>query len=110
MKTADNTLSQIKQALLAVVTRLRRLIGVLAQSIVQRDQLFELKEETRRLGAASVESATYASDELRALEQRLAKIEAELAELRNLLQGQQRPGSSSPSERPDEVVAGPPTG
>jgi hypothetical protein len=110
MKTADNTLSQVKKALLAVVTRLRRLIGVLAQSIVQRDQLFELKEETRRLGAASVESATYTTDELRALEQRLGRIEAELAELRSLLEGQQGPGPSNPSKRPDEVVAGPPTG
>jgi predicted nucleic acid-binding Zn-ribbon protein len=119
MKQLQQIFLAVRQALARLLKPIRRLLGVLAQSIAQRDQLFELKEQTRRLGAASVESATYMTDELRgvekkvsAIDERLSRLEKELTELRQLLEGGQRSGaeeSSESSERRDEVIAGPPS-
>jgi hypothetical protein len=117
MKPVQQMFLAVRQALARLLRPIRRLFGVLAQSIAQRDQLFELKEQTRRLGTASVESATYMSQELRgvekkvsAVDERLSRLEKELSELRLLLEGRQRSGaeeSSESAERPDEVTAGP---
>lgn len=76
------------RALLAVLNKLRRIVGALLQ-LVQRNEIVELGEQTRRLGSASVESATYVSGELQAVETRLASIEQELAALRKLLEERQ---------------------
>jgi hypothetical protein len=63
---------------------LRRLAGTFVQ-FAQRDQFLELSDQTRRLGAASVESSTYVNGELQALDERLSRIEEELAALRRVL-------------------------
>jgi hypothetical protein len=82
--------------------KLRRLLGNLLQ-FAQRSQIEELGKETRRLGSATVESATHVGGELRAIEERLSRIEEELAELRRLLE-QRQPDADEP-----EQVASPPS-
>jgi hypothetical protein len=75
----------LKRQLSIVVSRLRRLVGSLLQLVVH-DQLGDISRQTQRLGSASVESVTYLGGELRALDDRLSKIEAELATLRGLIE------------------------
>ena len=70
--------------LAAILPRLRRIVSALLQAI-QGDQIAEIGEQTRRLGAASVESSTYVNGELRALDERLRRIEQELAAVRESL-------------------------
>jgi fructose-1,6-bisphosphatase/inositol monophosphatase family enzyme len=86
---------------------LRALIGNLIQ-FAQRSQLEELGDQTRRLGSASVESATYVSGELRALDERLSRIEDELATLRGILEEGAAPIESA--KRPARVASAPPNG
>ena len=86
---------------------MRRVLGSIYQ-IVFRDRLRDIDEQTDRLGSASVESVTYLGSEVRALDQRLAAIEGELAALRELLE--RREGSPESAEDPDEVPAGPSAG
>jgi hypothetical protein len=74
----------LKRQLSVFASRLRRLVGSLLQLVV-RDQLSDISERTQRLGSASVESVTYLGGELRALDDRLSRIEAELAALRELI-------------------------
>jgi hypothetical protein len=74
-------LLSVKNLIAKLLHGLRRLAGAFVQ-FAQRDQLVELSDQTRRLGAASVESSTYVSGELQALDERLSKIEEELAALR----------------------------
>jgi hypothetical protein len=85
--------------------KLRRLLGNLLQ-FAQRNQIEELGYETRRLGSATVESATHVGGELRALDERLSRIEEELAELRRLLE-QRQPETGDAGE--PEQVASPPS-
>jgi hypothetical protein len=87
---------------------LRRLIGNLLK-FAQRDQLEELGDQTRRLGSATVESVTFVSGELRTLDERLSRIEEELASLRRLMVEKQDEPEESES-RPDRVASGPPPG
>ena len=92
MEAITNTFSAIWGAIRSFFTKLRRLIGLGAQGVAQRDQLYALKVQTERLGTAAVESSTYASwemqalrDQISAVDDRLAKMERDLAELRQLL-------------------------
>jgi hypothetical protein len=95
--------SAVQRMLRTFLSRLRRLVGVLIQ-FAQRDQLSELEEQTRRLGSASVEASVYTHGELKAIEERLARIERELAALRRA-SDVPAAGSPEPAERPDDVVA-----
>jgi hypothetical protein len=52
------------------------------------EQLRSVRRQTERLGTASVESATYLGLELQALDRRLAKIEADVAGLRHLVEAE----------------------
>jgi len=93
----------LKQLLALLISGLRRVVGGLFQ-LLARDQLSDLSRQAQRLGSASVESVTYLGNELRALDERLARIEEELAELRKAM-GQ--PGSSSSETAPaDEMTSG----
>jgi len=87
-------------------TKVRRLIGNLIQ-FAQRNQLEELGEQTRRLGSATVESTTYVSGELRALDERLSRVEEELGTLRRLLEDRQQDEPAEAEARPDRVASGP---
>jgi hypothetical protein len=93
----------VKRLLSILISRMRRAFGSLLQ-LTLHDQLGDLSRKTERLGSASVESVTYLGNELRAFDERLARIEAELAALRELLDR-----SGSP-ERTDEVASGPRSG
>jgi hypothetical protein len=97
----------LRRALAAVLGAIRRMLASVYQ-VVFNDRLHEISEKTDRLGSASVESVTYLGGEVRALDQRLAKIEAELAALRELLESRERAGDSA--EDPEEVPAGPSAG
>ena len=98
----------LKRLLSILISRMRRAFGGLLQ-LTLHDQLGDLSRKTDRLGSASVESVTYLGNELRALDERLSRIEGELASLRELLD---RPGASSGGspERSDEVTSGPRSG
>lgn len=93
----------LRRGVVAILGAVRRVLATIFQNVF-RDRLRDIDEQTERLGAASVESVTYLGGEVRALDQRLAKIERELVALRELLEG--REGSSRSSEDPDEIRAG----
>ena len=82
---------------MAILGAVRRVLASIFQ-IVFRDRLRDIDEKTDRLGSASVESVTYLGSEVRALDQRLARIEGELAALRELLES--REGSPESAEDP----------
>ena len=111
-----DTLSPEKRAILAIkrmlsilVSRVRRALGSLFQ-LVLNDQLGDLSRQTKRLGSASVESVTYLGGELGALDERLARIEDELAALRELLERSGSASTESLTETRDDVVSGPRSG
>jgi hypothetical protein len=90
----------LRRGLAAILGAIRRVLASIFQ-IVFHDRLRDIDEQTERLGAASVESVTYLGSEVRALDQRLAKIERELAALRELLE--RREGGAEPAEDPAEI-------
>lgn len=94
----------LRRAAVAILGALRRVLASIFQ-VVFRDQLRDIKEKTDRLGSASVESVTYLGGEVRALDERLAKIERELAGLRKVLESRE-----AAAEEGEEVSARPPGG
>jgi hypothetical protein len=97
----------LRRGLVAILGAVRRVLTSIFQ-IVFKDRLRDIDEKTDRLGSASVESVTYLGSEVRALDQRLARIEGELAALRQLLESRKRsPGSAEDAE---EIPAGPSAG
>jgi hypothetical protein len=97
-----------RRLLSILVSRMRRAFGGLT-ALVLHDQLGDLSRQTQRLGAASVESVTYLGGELKALDERLSRIEDELAAIRRMLD---RGGDASrgPIDAPDEITSGPTSG
>jgi hypothetical protein len=96
----------VKRFLSVVASRIKRLLGGVLQ-LTLHDQLGDLSRQTQRLGSASVESSTYLAGELRALDERLSRIEDELANLRATLE---RSGADSPEPLAgDEVGSAPRT-
>jgi hypothetical protein len=94
----------IKHAVAIVVALARRAFGTVMHLAVH-DQLADIRNQTERLSSASVESITYVGGELNRLDERLTRIEAELAALREALDR----GSTPPAEQPegaDEVASG----
>jgi predicted nuclease with TOPRIM domain len=87
--------SALQRALVGVLSALRRMLGTINQ-VVFRDRLRDIDQQTERLGSASVEAVTHLGGEVRALDQRLAAIERELAALRELLE--RREGSAEDDE------------
>jgi uncharacterized coiled-coil DUF342 family protein len=75
----------VRRLLATVVSRLRRAFGGLL-TLLLHGQLRDLNRQTQRLGAASVESITYIGGELQALDERLSRIEEELAAIRAALE------------------------
>jgi hypothetical protein len=75
----------VRRLLASFVSRLRRAFGGLL-TLILHGQLRDLNRQTQRLGAASVESITYVGGELRALDERLSRIEEELAAIRAALE------------------------
>jgi hypothetical protein len=97
----DNRITlALRRGVVAILGAVRRVLASVFQ-IVFKDRLRDISEKTDRLGSASVESVTYLGGEVRALDARLAKIERELASLRELLESRQR--SPEPAEDPAEL-------
>jgi hypothetical protein len=90
----------VRRLLATFVSRLRRAFGSIL-TLLLHGQLRDLNRQTQRLGAASVESMTYVGGELQALDERLSRIEEELAALRETLEGSGGPGRE-PAE-PDQA-------
>jgi predicted nuclease with TOPRIM domain len=89
-QSSENRVSLgLRRAVVAVLGGIRRLLGGIYQ-VAFRDRLRDIDEKTDRLGAASVESVTYLGAEVRALDQRLERIERELASLREALESRER--------------------
>lgn len=97
----------LRRVVVTILGTVRRLLASIYQ-VAFRDRLRAIDEKTDRLGSASVESVTYLGGEVQALDQRLARIEAELASLRELLE--RREGSAESAGDPDEIPAGPSAG
>lgn len=83
----------IRRAFTTLLSRLRRIAAGFVQ-LVLRNQISDLNKQTQRLGSASVESLTYLGGELHALNERMARIESELAALREALKHQSASHSS----------------
>ena len=66
------------------VPRVRRALGNAFQ-VVSRDPLRDLNHQAERLGSAADESAAHLGTDMRALDQRLSRIEDEVAALRKAL-------------------------
>ena len=94
----------LQRALVAVLSWVRRVLGSVYQ-VAFRDRLRHIDQQTERLGSASVEAVTHLGAEVRALDQRLAAIEQELAALRELIERRER----SSAEDDEQVPAGPQT-
>jgi hypothetical protein len=76
---AQRAALNVRRLFAIVVSQIQRVLGVLLQ-IARRDQLKELTDQTHRLSSASVESITHVGGELRALDERLDRIEQQLAD------------------------------
>jgi hypothetical protein len=99
--------SGVRRGLAAILAAVRRVLASIFQ-VVFNDRLRAISEKTDRLGSASVESVTYLGSEVRALDQRLAKIERELAAIHELLARRER--SPDSTQDPEEIPAGPSAG
>jgi hypothetical protein len=86
-----------RRMLATLVSRLRKAFGGLL-ALVLHGQLRDLSRQTQRLGAASVESMTYVGGELQALDERLSRIEEELAALRAALEGSRPQEPAEPGQ------------
>ena len=101
--TPSNRISVAIKRLVAIVVALfRRAFGA-AMHLVVHDQLADIRNQTERLGSASVESITYVGGELNRLDERLTRIEDELAALRDAVE---RGSSTEPPEGAGEVASG----
>jgi predicted nuclease with TOPRIM domain len=70
----------LRRLVLIALSRFRRALGIAAQSL-QRDEIGELRYETRALGSASVESVAHVGAELREINERLSRLEGQVARL-----------------------------
>jgi signal transduction histidine kinase len=93
-RRATGPLKGIRTAIAAFFWWVRRVLG-LAYSVLMRDSLTSLRQETEQLSSAAVESNAYVGAELRSLEERLARVEGELVAVRELLEERQRIGERS---------------
>jgi hypothetical protein len=82
---AQRAVLAVRRLLATFVSHLRRAFGGVL-TLLLHGQLRDLNRQTQRLGAASVESITYVGGELQALDERLARIEKELAAVRAALE------------------------
>jgi hypothetical protein len=87
----------VRRTLATIVSRLRRAFGGLL-ALVMHGQLRDINRQTQRLGAASVESMTYVGGELQALDERLSRIEEELAALRAALEESRPEAPAEPGQ------------
>jgi len=102
---AQRAILVVRRLLATFVSRVRRAFGG-ALTLILHGQLRDLNRQTQRLGAASVESITYVGGELQALDERLSRIEKELAAVRVALEG----SGDLPQERAESDQVRQPSG
>jgi hypothetical protein len=78
-------MARLRNVFASAYWSLRRVLG-LGYSVIQRDLLTDLRRQTEELGAAGVESSSYVGSELRTVDRRLARVEAQLEDVRRLLE------------------------
>jgi hypothetical protein len=83
--TRRRATAELKRALVLVLRPFRKLLGRLLQ-VTERSEMQELRDRTARLSAASVEAVTFLGEDVRHLDERLARLEEELAAIRGLLE------------------------
>jgi hypothetical protein len=83
--TSTRAVEILRRAIGQILFRVRRILGMLAQS-VQRDELRELTNEARVLGSASAESINHVGAELREINERLAKLEHDIERIGHVLE------------------------
>jgi hypothetical protein len=108
MNPSDRISVAAKRTFAILVALFRRAFGTLMHLVVH-DQLADIRNQTERLGSASVESITYVGGELNRLDERLTRIEEQLAALREVVDR----GSSSAAQQSEpagEVTSGPRSG
>jgi hypothetical protein len=86
-----------------VLFRVKRLVSLTAQ-VAQRDEIRELTNEARVLGSASAESIDHVGAELREINGRLSKLEADVERIGRLLE--ERARNDLGPERHGETAAG----
>jgi hypothetical protein len=79
------TFAAIRAVIETVLLWLRRIAGA-GFSLLQRDSITSLRIETEELGSAAVVSATSLGAELRGIDERLTRLEEDLAAIRKLLE------------------------
>ena len=84
-------LHTLRTAIEAAYWWARKVLG-LAYSVLMRDSLTSLRQETEQLSSAAVESNADGGAQLRSLEERLARVEEELVAVRELLERRQPVG------------------
>jgi hypothetical protein len=84
-KRPQGVVVAVRTSLEAALFWVRRILG-LAFSVLQRDSITTLRLETEQLGSAAVESASYVGAELRAIDERLTRLEEDLAAVRRMLE------------------------
>ena len=102
---AQRAILVVRRLLATFVSRVRRAFGGVL-TLILHGQLRDLNRQTQRLGAASVESITYVGGELQALDERLSRIEKELAAVRAALEG----SGDLPQERAESDQVRQPSG
>jgi hypothetical protein len=108
MNPSDRISVAAKRTFAILVALFRRAFGTIMHLVVH-DQLADIRNQTERLGSASVESITYVGGELNRLDERLTRIEEQLAELRELV-GSDSSTAAEPSEPARQVTSGPRSG
>jgi cell division protein FtsB len=93
--------ARVKRLALALLRRFGALM-VTEFGVARDDQLTELRQETARLGAASVESMAYLDADLHRLEENVRELREEVASLRRLIEER--------APRGDAELAGPSDG
>jgi hypothetical protein len=102
---AQRAILTVRRLLATFVSRVRKAFGGVL-TLLLHGQLRDLNRQTQRLGAASVESITYVGGELQALDERLARVEKELAAVRAALEG----SGGVPQERAESDQVRQPSG
>jgi hypothetical protein len=103
MTPSERISVSIKRTIAILVALFRRAFGT-AMHLVVHDQLADIRNQTERLGSASIESITYVGGELNRLDERLTRIETELAAVREAVE--RGSSSSEQVERTDEIASG----
>jgi hypothetical protein len=81
----------------AAVFWVRKVLGLVV-SVLARDSIGSLRIETEQLGLAAVESSSYVGEELRAIDERLTRLEEDITAMRKLLEERETVGGGTAAD------------